>query len=414
MRILMLSWEYPPHLVGGLGVHVAELTPALAAEGMEVYVVTPQVRGGDCTERTPAGTHVARIPLPHIESQSFTSFVAQANQELERAAQRLYEQVGGFNLIHTHDWLTAHSAIALKQLWHVPLVATIHATERGRGRGMLHGEQALQIDSLEWQLAYEAWRIIVCSHFMARQVMDTFHAPFDKIDVVPNGTGLRPYPFHTQQERLDFRRRYAADHERIVFYIGRIVYEKGLHVLLDALPHVLHHVETRIVIAGTGPYLDMLKSQASTMCIESHVHFAGFISDEERDQLYHVADVATFPSLYEPFGIVALEAYAAKCPVIVAQTGGLMEVVRRDETGLLVIPGNADSLAAGIVQTFQNLDQTACRVSNAFQDVCDNYNWHHIARQTIATYRRVQQEWKASSWSREVFMSPDEMWRLAG
>lgn len=408
MRILMLSWEYPPHIIGGLGAHVADLVPALTTEEVQVTLVTPLLRGGSPDQTSPTGEHIVRVVPPHSEGHSFTSFVYHTNQELDRAARALFEGSGRFDLIHTHDWLTAPAAIALKQHWHIPLIATIHATERGRGRGTLNGEQALQIDSLEWQLSYEAWRVIVCSHFMARQLIDTFRTPPDKIDVVPNGTRIRPNPFAHEAERLAFRRRYAADHERIIFYVGRIVYEKGLHVLLDAWPLILQHASARLIIAGSGPYLDMLKLQAQTMGISETVAFPGFISDTERDQLYHVADVTTFPSLYEPFGIVALEAYAARSPVVVACTGGLMEVVRMGETGLTVTPGSAPALAQGILSTLQETDKTRRRVANAYTEVHELYNWQHIARKTIAVYQQVYAEWQVSSWGKEGYQPPGD------
>lgn len=414
MRILMVSWEYPPHIVGGLGMHVAELAPALAAQGLHAHVITPLLRGGEQEESHPSGIWITRVALPQLDHHNFVSFVTVANQEIERAAIELAQETGGFHLIHTHDWLTAIAAIALKQRWHIPLIATIHATERGRGRGMLHGDQSRQIDSLEWQLSYEAWRVIVCSRFMARQVMDTFHTPSDKIDVVRNGTVLRPNPFQNAEERQQFRRTYATDQERIIFYVGRIVYEKGMHVLLDAMPRLLEHMPIRAVIAGTGPYLDMLKSQADAMRINQYVTFTGFISDEERDKLYHVADVATFPSLYEPFGIVALEAYAAGCPVVVSQTGGLMEVVRSQETGITVLPGNAESLAWGILTTLQKPDETYVRVARALKEVREEYDWLCIARETNTVYERVYKEWQASSWGREDIMAPEGTMRLAG
>ncbi|NJN68403.1 MAG: glycosyltransferase family 4 protein [Chloroflexaceae bacterium] len=407
MRILMLSWEYPPHIIGGMGAHVADITPALAAEGIEVMVVTPRLREGKPDEVPSARIRVVRVPIPTMDAASFIGFVAHANQELERAARDLYLQVGGFDLIHTHDWLTARTAIGLKQYWRIPLIATIHATERGRGRGALHGEQALHIDGVEWQLTYEAWRIIVCSHFMSRQLHETLRTPLDKIDVVPNGTHIRPSPFASTEARLAFRRKYASDDEYIVFYVGRIVYEKGLHVLLDAWPRVLRQVGARLVIAGSGPYLDTLKAQARALGLEKRVIFTGFISDEERDSLYYVADVTTFPSLYEPFGIVVLEAFAAGSPVVVSQTGGLMEVVRKDETGLFVRPGDPESLAQGILSTVQCPDRSSMRVANAWQEVHDLYNWQHIARETITIYQRVYTEWQASGWGKRPSLPPE-------
>lgn len=416
MRVLMLTWEYPPHIVGGLGVHVADLSPELVAEGLDVYVLTPLLRGGEPVEVTPTGIHVHRVSLPSIDNTNFTSFVVHANQQIEQVAYKLAVEVGGFDIIHTHDWLTSTSAINLKQRWHLPLIATIHATERGRGRGSLYGEQAQHIDRLEYQLTYEAWRVIVCSHFMLRQLVESFQTPSDKVDVVPNGTNVRPNPFADDQERLEFRRRFVSDETQIIFYVGRIVYEKGLHILLESLPTVRNQTNAHLIIAGTGPYLDNLKQQAAAMGITNHVTFTGFISDADRDGLYHVADVTTFPSLYEPFGIVVLEAYAAQSPVVVAQTGGLMEVVQANDTGLTVIPGNAQSLAQGIVQTLLEPEKTRVRVKNALEDLHARFNWRHIARETIAVYTRVYREWKESSWGKEVYQSSEEenVWRRAG
>lgn len=401
MRVLMVSWEYPPHIVGGLGAHVADLVPTLAAEGVSVHVVTPMLRGGEVEETMGPNVHVRRVPIPHRDHQSFTAFVAHANYELERVIRSLYPGGDEFTLIHTHDWLTATAAIALKQHWYVPLLATIHATERGRGRGYLHTEQAIQIDKLEWQLTYEAWRIIVCSRFMARQLVETLRTPPDKIDIVPNGTHIRPGPFADEQARRAFRQKYAQDDEYIIFSVGRIVYEKGLHVLIDALPDILKVVRARVVIAGTGPYLDTLRGQAAGLGLQDRITFTGFISDQERDRLYYVADVTTFPSLYEPFGIVVLEAYAAGCPVVVSQTGGLMEVVRKNETGITVAPGNPFALAQGILETIQNREQTNIRVEKARREVQEVYNWTHIARATIRVYERIYREWQEGSWGKE-------------
>ncbi|MCG8353177.1 MAG: glycosyltransferase family 4 protein, partial [Chloroflexales bacterium] len=323
MRVLMLSWEYPPHVVGGLGKHVAELAPALAAQGITTTVLTPLLRDGAPIEALSPHLQIVRIVPPRMEDYGFVTFVEQTNHAIERAAWALHAQVSGFDLIHAHDWLTASAAVKLKHAWRIPLITTIHATERGRGRGELNGSQSQRINHLEWELTYEAWRVIVCSGFMANQAVDHFSTPRDKIDVVPNGVQLLPNPFASLAERQAFRRRFAADEEAIVFYVGRVVYEKGLHVLLWAWPQIAAQVRARLVIAGAGSYLDDLKEQAAALDINHQVYFTGFIADDDRDRLYHVADVAAFPSLYEPFGIVAIEAFAAGCPVVAASTGGL-------------------------------------------------------------------------------------------
>lgn len=402
MRVLMLSWEYPPHIVGGLGKHVADLAPAMAAEHIDLHVITPMMRGGAANETITHGLHLLRVEPPYANGHGFTTVVEQTNLELERAAQKLSEQVGRFDLIHNHDWLTARAAINLKHQWQIPLAATVHSTERGRRQGTLNDDHARHVHALEWELTYEAWRVIVCSHFMAAQMTDYFHTPPDKIDVVPNGVYIPPYPFHSYDERLAFRRRFAADDEYIAFYVGRIVYEKGLHVLLDAWPQVLANVKARLVIAGSGPYLEALKIQARTLGIQRHVIFPGFIADEDRDRLYRVADVTTFPSLYEPFGIVALEGFATECPVVVSQTGGFTEIVRPHETGITVYPGSAQALAWGLLHTLQHPEWTRARIANALREVRENYNWHHIACETISVYNQVYTEWQASDWGKEL------------
>lgn len=401
MRVLILSWEYPPHVVGGLGKHIMDLAPALIRQGIEVHVVTPLLAGGAEREITADGTHVYRVASAPMEAYGFTSFVQHTNGNIELVARKLLHELGDIDLIHAHDWLSAHAGVALKHAWRRPLVVTIHATERGRQGGYIGGGHAEQVNHIEWWLSYEAWRLIACSHFMARQINDYFGAPLDKIDVVPNGIYIKPNPFASSIERLAFRRRFADDDQPLVYYVGRVVYEKGLHILLDAWPQVLAEFpRARLVIAGTGAYLDALKHRAWAAGNSSSVHFAGFISDEERDKLYRCADVATFPSLYEPFGIVALEAMAACCPVVVAETGGLAEVVKLHETGLTVHPNDPGSLAWGIIHTLTHPDWSHTRAENALQVIASLFSWDEIATSTIAVYRRVANEWWRGSWGK--------------
>jgi glycogen synthase len=400
MRVLMLSWEYPPHIVGGMGKHVMDLAPALAAAGVEVHVLTPLLRGGAAREVTPEGVRIHRVEPPHMEDYGFVTFALETNNLLEQAAQALWAESGEFDLIHAHDWLAAAAAVALKHAWRRPLVATIHATERGRGQGILSANgPSEQINQMEWQLTYEAWRVIACSHFMAHQINDYFATPLDKIDVVPNGIYVRTDPFASGEERLAFRRRFADDDQPLAYYVGRIVYEKGLHVLLDAWPRVLAVLpRARLLIAGAGGYLPALTQRAQDLGVAAQITFAGFIPDDERDQLYHAADVAVFPSLYEPFGIVALEAMAARCPVVVAATGGLAEVVTAHETGLSVQPNDPASLAWGILHTLQHPDWSRARAENAYRAARDSFNWHTIASATAAVYARAHGEWGRDAW----------------
>jgi glycosyltransferase involved in cell wall biosynthesis len=234
---------------------------------------------------------------------------------------------------------------------------------------------------------------------MANQSHDYFSTPLDKIDVVPNGIYVRPDPFASEEARRTFRRRFVADDQPLVYYVGRIVYEKGLHILLDAWPRVLAELpQARLLIAGTGSYLPALVQRAHDLGIVDQVIFAGFIADDERDKLFHVADAAAIPSLYEPFGIVALEAMAACCPVIVAATGGLAEVVTSHETGLTVQPNDPFALAWGILHTLQRPDWSRVRATNALHVVRSSFNWHTIANATAEVYTRTYAAWQQSDW----------------
>lgn len=399
MRILMLSWEYPPYVVGGLGAHVAALAPALVRAGVQVHVVTPRWKRGAERESIVAGKSrarkivppsVYRVNPPMMRTGNFFADAQQTNLSLQAQAERLYDRVGDFDLIHAHDWLVAFAAVALKTLHKTPLLATIHATERGRGHGSLGGEIAQAINGTEWALSYEAWRVITCSQYMSDEVREFFSTPADKIDIVPNGVDAALFDELNGLGLKEFRARWALPAERIVFNVGRVVQEKGAHLIVEAAPRVLAEMpNTRFIIAGTGGLVEHLKRRVQALGIADQVMIAGFISDPDRNRLLKVADAAIFPSLYEPFGIVALEAMAAKCPVIVSEIGGLKEVVKHDVTGVTIYPDNVESAAWGILHTLGNPKAAKARAAKAYRIVKREYNWDRIAERTIAIYERI-------------------------
>jgi glycogen(starch) synthase len=304
------------------------------------------------------------------------------------------------DLIHAHDWLVVFAAQALKHQYHLPLIATIHATEQGRCRGeTLYTSLQRRIHGAEWWLAYEAWRVITCSHHMASEVQSFFRVPPEKIDVVPNGVSAYQNGHWTQADLVACRSRHRFMNRRLVFAVGRLVYEKGFHLLVEAVPRVLSEFpDTQFVIAGRGPEAPDLMQRARRLGVADYVHFPGFISDRERDCLYHSAACAVFPSLYEPFGIVALEAMAAGCPVVVAEVGGLREVVRHGRTGITVYPGDVQSVAWGVMNTLRNPALAASRAVEAQQVVGREFSWDTIAARTIAVYQRVLNERMQIDW----------------
>ncbi len=398
MRVLMLSWEYPPHVVGGLGQHVADLAPALARLGVEVHVVTPMRQGGD--SRTDVGAlHVHRVPVSAFGAPDFLGEARLTNDVLTSYCQGLLDSYGPFDLIHNHDWLTAMAAKTLKLDNRLPMVATVHATERGRGRGSLSGAQSHAINDIEWELTFEAWRVIVCTEYMRYELGAYFQTPADKIDVIPNGVNTEAFDALEGVDLSEFRSQYALPEEKIVLHVGRIVYEKGIETLIRSVPIVLAQVpEAKFIIAGRGPELEAMRALVASMHLEHKVLMLGYVSTEDRNRLFKVADCAVFPSLYEPFGIVALEGMAARVPVVVSEVGGLKEVVRHGETGITVYPGDPGSCAWGIIHTLQHPEWAAMRVQNAFHQVRTVFNWDVIAGQTEAVYRRVVAERAQTDW----------------
>ncbi|MFM7581509.1 MAG: glycosyltransferase family 4 protein [Caldilinea sp.] len=401
MRVLLISWEYPPYVVGGMGKHVAELVPVLsglpALEGqLSVDVLTTRYAGGLYEEVCSPFLTVYRVDAPPLDPLDHYNSVVASNQSLIQRAEQL-AQCHAYDLIHIHDWLVAKVGIVLKHRWKAPLVTTIHATERGRHQGHLPSETSAQIDRMEWLCSFEAWRVIACSDFMRQELQNYFGLPADKIVVIPNGIDLDRAEHCAEEKRAALRQRYAPQGEHLLLYVGRIVYEKGLHILIRAMPRLLAaYPQTRLLVAGKNG--ERYWPLAYELNVERSIDFLGYISDEERDCLYTLVDAAIFPSLYEPFGIVALEAMAAGASVIVSSVGGLAEVVRHLENGLTVLPNDPLSIAWAVDQLFSDPVAADRRRRQARQDVVERYSWRQIANQTVAFYHEIVHERSQTDW----------------
>ncbi len=391
-KILMFSWEFPPQVVGGLGRHVAELTPSLASQGVEVHIVTPHSESNQWWQQIQVNLFVHRVTKPIILPEMDIYALAQeTNDWLTQAAKTLWQDIGGFDVIHVHDWLVAFAGLTMQKRYHCPLISTIHATEKGRWRnGELPNDLSRAIDQLERQLIQSSEQIIACSHYMNTELSQEFGIANNKIVVIPNGINLNNQAHYVPESLKQFRAKYAAPEQALIFSVGRLVYEKGYQVLVGAMPHVLAKFpQAKLVLAGTGPLLPELQDEIAYFNLQEHVQLVGFITDVERDMFFSVSDCAVFPSLYEPFGIVALEAMAANCPVIVSKTGGLAEVVMHERNGLHIYPDNSDSTAWGILQILEKPQNAAQYAENALTHLKTTFNWLGIAEATRGVYQRV-------------------------
>lgn len=402
MRILMLSWEYPPRIIGGISRVVHDLAQKLG-EYNEVHVITCWENGAREFEKD-KNVFVHRVNTYELSTMNFIDWVLQLNFAFIEHAVRYINAAGSFDIIHAHDWVAAFAARVLKHSYAIPLVSTIHATEFGRNHG-IHTEIQRYICSVEWWLTYESWKVIVNSDYMKNEVMHVFNLPQDKINVIFNG--VDPDKFKNYERDYSFRRNYASDNEKIVFFVGRLVNEKGVQVLIDAIPKIIAYFNNvKFVIAGKGPQFDYLNEMAARLNVAHKVYFTGYISDNDLSRLYKCADVAVFPSLYEPFGIVALEGIVAGVPIVVSDTGGLGEIVNHGIDGMKAYTGNSNSLADSILEILFNPGKAEEMKRKALDKVHRVYNWNTISEQTMEVYRKVVCESNAIGW-KTAYSSPN-------
>ena len=399
MKILMLTWEYPPRIVGGIARVVHDLSKRLIKDGHDVTVVT--YRDGDTPYfENDKGVQVYRVDNYMIRPNNFIDWIMQLNFNMIAKATEIIAKEGKFDVIHAHDWLVANAAQTLKHSYDIPLVSTIHATEAGRNSG-IHDDTQRYINDTEWMLTYESTEVIVNSNFMKGHVQGLFGLPFDKIDVIPNGINLTN--FNGIERDYEFRRQYAADNEKIILYIGRLVYEKGIQHLIAAMPKILdNYNDAKLIIAGKGGMIDELKAEAEALGIAHKVYFTGYLNAKQVQKIYKCADIAVFPSTYEPFGIVALEAMLAGVPTVVSDVGGLNEIIEHGVTGMKSYAGNANSIADSILSLLYDHRLCATVSKNAKAKVKELYNWNKIAQDTHFTYQKAICETMAEKQAKQI------------
>ena len=399
MKILMLTWEYPPRVVGGIARVVYDISRTLLKDGHDVTVVT--YREGDTPYfEDDKGVKVYRVDNYMINPNNFIDWIMQLNFNMVAKVNEIMKEQGEFDVIHAHDWLVAYAAKTLKNSYNIPIVSTIHATEAGRNSG-IHDETQRYINDTEWMLTYEATEVIVNSNYMKNELQRLFGLPYEKINVVPNGVNLNLY--NGVERDYDFRRQYAADNEKIILYVGRLVYEKGIQNLIAAMPKVLNgYHDSKLIIAGKGGMIDELRDEVRRLGIENKVYFTGYLKLNQVTKMYKCADVAVFPSTYEPFGVVALEGMLSGTPVVVSDVGGLNEIVQHRENGMKSYAGNPNSIADSILELLYNPGLCAEVSRAAKAKVKAQYNWTKIAQDTHFIYQKAICQTMAEKQRREL------------
>jgi glycogen synthase len=375
LKILILTWEYPPNVVGGLSRHVYGLSVHLEQLGHQVHVVTAGNGGLPMFEKI-NGVHVHRVTPLNNQDDNFLTWIAGLNLAMSFKVIKIAEEIK-FDIVHAHDWLVGAAAISLKEELSIPLLTTIHATEHGRNDG-IHTEIQRFIHEKESQLITQSNQIIVCSHYMKEELLTNFHLHEKKMAVVPNGIELGEVKVNPN-EIFPF-----VKNRKYVFSVGRMVKEKGFETIIEAGQMAKEsRSDVYFVIAGKGPMLERYRKMVSERQLDHFVAFIGYVTDEQRNALLVNSEIALFPSLYEPFGIVALEAMIHAKPTIVSETGGLKGIIMDKQTGLLMAPGDAKSLLANINFLLNNPVKAKEIGEKGRKIVKGLYGWKRIASQTV-------------------------------
>ncbi|MET9626041.1 glycosyltransferase family 4 protein [Lentzea sp. NPDC006480] len=396
MRVLMLSWEYPPVVVGGLGRHVHALATQLAAQGHDVVVLCRQPSGTDAVTHPTVDVvsegvrliRVAEDPAHFVFEKDLLAWTLAMGHAMTRAGLDLGDWRP--DVVHAHDWLVTHPAVALAESFGVPLIATIHATEAGRHSGWLSHPLNQQVHSVEWWLANRADSLITCSSAMRREVAHLFDVDTDVVSVLHNG--IEPNGWKVRAKDVGAARRTYSPHgDPLLLFFGRIEWEKGIQDLIAALPRIRrHHRGTRVVVAGDGSQTEWLREQARKHRVLRAVEFVGHLSDRSLAALLTAANAVVLPSRYEPFGIVALEAAAAGTPLVASTAGGLGEVVLDGVTGLSFAPGDVDGIAHAVRDVLSDPTSAATRARAAKERLGTDFDWATIASGTAEVYAAAE------------------------
>lgn len=380
MRPLFITWEYPPNKAGGIAAHCEDLATTMANQGHNPVVITYGHR--DETEFRD-GVEVHRVSSTDSATDTI-SWAMHLGYQMEKKAIELHKQ-NSFDLVHAHDWMAVPGATGIKNTLDLPMVFTVHSTQKGRDG--IDSDYQRTIHNLEWYGTYEADQVITVGREFSEEVKHTFDVPEEKVNYIPNGVDLEKFDAHSNS--LNYNE-YALDWEKIVLFVGRMYPQKGPGHLIEAMPNILDESpEAKFVMCGGGAtehYKGIAKSQ-----VGEKVHFPGYVSDAELLSLMKTADLTVAPSVYEPFGIVPLEAAACQTPTVGSYVGGMKDTIVHEYTGLHSYPADSGSIAYQVNRALKDPGWSDWMGDKARERVEDNFRWEQITAWTSGIYNNAVQ-----------------------
>ncbi|GHS92297.1 glycosyl transferase family 1 [Planctomycetales bacterium] len=387
MRIAMFSWESLHSIfIGGLGVHVTELAAGLERRGHEVHLITRRKANQNPYDLVD-GVHYHRIDH-EVTGDDFVVSMDKMCQSMAAKFRDITTLVGHFDLLHAHDWLTGNAMKYSMQTFGTKGILSMHSTEYGRDGNVFYDGFAREVRDCEAEACFHADQIICVSSFLAEEVERIYAVPHNKIHVVPNGVNYHAFDGFIDPAAV--KAEYGiAPLAPTVFAAGRMSLQKGMDMLVEAVPMVLaSYPETKFVISGSGPEKDNVVRIANQIGVGDSVIFLDALPRHKYIDLVRAVDVVAVPSRNEPFGIVILEAWAAGKPVVTTTVGGPREFVWHNVNGFHV-DANPGGLAHGIGSLLADHDHCRALGQNGRKACEDMFNWDNVAQYTEGVYQYV-------------------------
>ncbi len=386
MRVAMLTWESLHSILeGGIGVHVTELAAGLERRGHEIHVITRR-KGNQNHYDIIDNVHYHRVD--HGISENFVESMDYMCKAMAHRFHEITSLIGNFELIHAHDWLTANAMKYIMDGFSTKGILTMHSTEYGRDGNVFYDGFARWIRDAEAAGCHNSSTIISVSHFLADEVKRIYEVPDEKIHVVPNGVAY--HAFDGGVDPAEVKGRYGiGPMSPTIFSPGRMTVQKGMDLLVEAVPMVLNsYPEAKFIISGTGPERESVVRKAHETGVAGSIVFLEAMPRWQYIDVIRAVDIVAMASRNEPFGIVALEAWSAGKPVVATNAGGTKEFIWHDVNGFLV---NADpgGLAHGIGSLLADHDHCRALGANGRKAVEEKYNWNTVAEYTEGVYNAV-------------------------
>jgi glycogen(starch) synthase len=412
MKVLLVSELFLPRPYGGgVSRHLHGLARYLYEQGDEVHVLASKSFPQRIDDTFPKGIRVFRRLNPFSDapvSNRVRMFYDCFNLVKE------LDQIGnGYDIIHVHEGWRMDFLYRLKVT--TPVIATLHGIFAAcigeedlcnlngakcaicyvkKHPALALSSPAIAIDchyhyKLMKRTLAKIQKIICVSDYVKRRIGDYFGLPEFKMITIPNAVSSDDSQNIDKTQIEQSRKKFARGHDKIILFVGRLMYAKGVHVLISSMPEILRRVNAELIIVGDGESKKMLERLVQQHNLNSNVLFAGSVGDKTLRLIYQIADVSVVPSLNEPFGITAIEAFAARTPLVVANSAGLSEIVENGRTGVKVIPNDAAALAEGVTNVLSDPSFAESLRTNAYKEFLDKYTWRTIGGKIRNSYKSL-------------------------